>query len=520
MTEASACGTRRVRSVRELCWFPAVLDVLLDSLRTKCYFRVSARLMKLAFKLILATVIGILAVFAVFGFVRRQREVAMFDSDMRKYHRLIGTTLGLCVENTWVAAGSELAIELVTLSDADRPDLRIGWIQPDGTVRARVPVLSSEDGSDLSEIDHQVLSSPDNSSQTFLVTRIPVRLDQTLLGVIEIAEDLEARDAYLLSSIWSTLTATVVMVLVAGVVVLVLGVWLVGGPLKAVADKARRIGHGDLSRPLKLRQKDEIGQLANEVDAMCERITEANARSDAETAARLQATEQLRHADRLITVGRLAAGIAHELGTPLNIINGRIKMLRRGSLEPNLVTEYLEESAGQVDLMTSIIRQLVNFARRREPRTTSTDLEVIAKSITRLVEPLARKRGVAVTVSNDQPVIALVDPMQMEQVLSNLVINAIHACRENGHVEVSFGAQPAPASGIFLRVSDDGQGMDNSTMERVFEPFFTTKDIGQGTGLGLSVAHGIVQDHGGRITVASELGRGSEFTVLLPAVVS
>lgn len=314
------------------------------------------------------------------------------------------------------------------------------------------------------------------------------------------------------------------MVIVAGLVVLVLGVWMVGKPLQAVAGKARRIGLGDLTGPLGLRQKDEIGQLASEVDAMCERITEANVRSEVESAARLQAIEQLRHADRLITVGRLAAGIAHELGTPLNIVAGRLKMLRKGNLEPATVNEYLDESTGQVGLMTSIIRQLVDFARRREPKAISTDLLTIARSITRLVEPLAKKRGVSVSVMNDESVAAHVDPMQIEQVLSNLVINAIHACDENGHVEISFGTRVDESEpdhgprrlGVFLRVSDDGQGMDNGTMERVFEPFFTTKDIGQGTGLGLSVAHGIVQDHGGHISVTSNLGHGSVFTVLLP----
>lgn len=130
--------------------------------------------MKLAFKLILATVIGILAVFAIFGILRAQREVALFDSDMRKDHRLIGSTLGLCVANTWVTAGPEHAIELVAQSDADRPDLRIGWIYPDGKLSVRAPVLSPPDVSSVSHIDHQVRSAPEDPSKFFLVTRIPV----------------------------------------------------------------------------------------------------------------------------------------------------------------------------------------------------------------------------------------------------------------------------------------------------------------------------------------------------------
>lgn len=481
--------------------------------------------MKLAFKLILATVIGILAVFAIFGVIRERREMALFDDDMRKDHRLLGSTLGLCVARTWAIAGADRALELVAQSDAERPDLRIGWLFSDGRHNSRAPVLSPALPINLREIDHQVRVPVDSPHQLFLVTRIPVRQEGILLGAIEIAESLSTRDAYLHASIWNTLFATITFVLVAGLVVLLLGVWLVGKPLQAVADKARRIGHGDLSGPLRLRQNDEVGQLAREIDSMCERIQESIARTEAESVARVQAVEQLRHGDRLITVGRLAAGIAHELGTPLNVVAGRLKMLRRSNLEPSTIAEYLEEATGQVQMMTAIIRQLVDFARRREPKATASDLLTVARSITRLVEPLARKRGVNVVVTTGVSVSAFVDPIQIEQVLSNLVLNAIHACDMNGKVEVSFGkcvdaAAPATIPGapeVFVRVSDNGHGMDNETLSRVFEPFFTTKDIGQGTGLGLSVAHGIVQDHGGRIYVTSEVGQGSVFTVLLPA---
>lgn len=482
--------------------------------------------MRLALKLILATVIGILAVFMGFGIIRARREVALFDSDMRKDHTLIGSTLGLCVANTWRTAGQDHALELVNQSDADRPDLRIGWMFPDGTQSAHAPVLSPNEAPP-SSIDHRI-RRVSGTEEEFLVTRIPVRQGAQVLGVIEISENLASRNAYLWTSWGNTLIATVLMVFVAGVVVLLLGVWMVGRPLQQVADRARRIGHGDFSGRLGMQQNDEIGQLAREVDAMCERITTANERSAAEVTARLQAVEQLRHADRLVTVGRLAAGIAHELGTPLNILLARIKMLRRGGLSPETVAEYLDDSTSQVNLMTTIIRQLVDFARRREPRVVDTDLLTIARSIARLVEPLARKRNVSVIVSTDSSVHACVDPLQIEQVLSNLVLNAVHACGEGGHVNISLGdwSEPLPAGmnqaagAIYLRVVDDGEGIPETAIPRIFEPFFTTKELGQGTGLGLSVVHGIVRDHAGDIQVESSTGRGSTFTVVLPTVTS
>ena len=122
---------------------------------------------------------------------------------------------------------------------------------------------------------------------------------------------------------------------------------------------------------------------------------------------------------------------------------------------------------------------------------------------------------------------ALGDPVQLEQVLSNLVVNGIHACARGGRVRITCGTEPAfggdPPSGgrrAYLRVTDDGHGMDEATKARIFEPFFTTKDVGQGTGLGLSVAHGIILENGGSISVSSQRGMGSTFSVFLPAVAS
>jgi two-component system NtrC family sensor kinase len=473
--------------------------------------------MRLALKVVLATVLGTLAVLVVFGYLSTRREVALFDSDIRNDHSLIGTTLAVCVSSTWSSTGSESALGLVEQANAARDYLTIRWVYPDtaplavGEHRASFP-LGAPDG-----VEHRVLELPGEGDQAFLVTHVPVRDRNELIGAIEIAESLAVRDAYVRSSILSTALATASMVLVSGVVVLVFGVWLVGRPLGLLADKANRVGQGDLTGPLTLAQKDEIGELAREVNAMCERLVEANAKTERETLARISALEQLRHADRLITVGRLAAGVAHELGTPLNVIGGRVKMLRRGNVEPKVTDDYLGIIAEQADRMTSIIRQLMDFARRREPKVAAADLVASAQAIRRFVMPIAQKRQVEVVVTSHDPVWALGDAVQLEQVMSNLVVNAIHACAAGGRVEISCGLRDERgARRAFMRVQDDGHGMDDATKERIFEPFFTTKDVGQGTGLGLSVAHGIVAEHGGSIEVESELERGSRFSVFLP----
>ncbi len=482
--------------------------------------------MRVALKLVLATVLGTLAVLIIFGWVRARREVELFDSDMRRDHLLVGTTLAVCVADEWMNAGQDRALQLVKQADEERPHMRLGFVHPDGTQSDVAPgraVMHQV----VDHMEHFVTNEADEPGEEFLVTRVPVhgRGDE-VLGAIEIAERLSIRAEYIRANVFGTLAATLAMVGFSGVVVLVMGVWLVGRPLNMLAAKAKRVGEGDLSGPVSFQQRDEIGQLGHEVNAMCERLSEANARSQAETTARLDALDQLRHADRLITVGRLAAGIAHELGTPLNVIAGRVKMLRRGNVEPEVSGEYLAAVAEQADRMTIIIRQLLDFAGRREPRPVATDLQLIARAITRLVEPIARKYSVEVVLRSEGSAMAVGDPVQLEQVLSNLVVNGIHACQSGGKVEISCGTEPvseqtaAGAKRAFLRVTDDGHGMDETTKARIFEPFFTTKDIGQGTGLGLSVAHGIVLENGGSISVLSRVGQGSTFSVFLPAGVS
>jgi signal transduction histidine kinase len=482
---------------------------------------------RLALKVILASVLGTLVVLIVFAWVRVDREVALFDSDMRNDHRLIGATLSVSVRTTWASLGPDRILDLIQRADAERPGLRIAWLHRDGSPSAGPPQFAYPALESSHTIDHAVLTDSNTPERQYLVTRVPVRSATELLGAIEIAESMDARDKYIRSSIWNTVLATVVTVAVSGAGVVVFGLWLVGKPLRLLAAKAKRVGQGDLGGPLELRQKDEIGELAAEVNAMCDRLAEADARTRAETTARIETLEQLRHADRLITVGRLAAGIAHELGTPLNVIVGRTKMLRKGGLDPTVSREYLAVVAEQAERITAIIRQLMDFARPREPKIAAVDLRAIARSIVKLLEPMARKRNVTLTVTSHDSVLALGDAMQLEQVLSNLVVNSIQACEDGGRVAVSFGLEttssrangsPASSTRAYLKVSDDGHGMDEATRSRIFEPFFTTKGVGQGTGLGLSVAHGIVEEHGGSISVFSEPGRGSTFSVALPTV--
>ncbi len=314
--------------------------------------------------------------------------------------------------------------------------------------------------------------------------------------------------------------------LLGGVVVVVLGAAWVGRPLRQLIDKTRRIGQGDLSQPLKMGRGDEFGELATALNSMCDQLQQAQEKIHTEAEARIAAQTQLRHVDRLRTVGRLAAGIAHELGTPLNVVSGRANLIASGQLTEQQARESALIIKGESDRIAKIIRQLLDFARRNTPQRRVTDLVQLSRQTLELLSPIAEKKATTLKLGSAPESCSVeVDPGQIQQVITNLLVNAIQSTGELGRVEVSLCQdQVTPPEttdadpGQYVRVSirDNGAGISDDIQDQLFEPFFTTKQVGEGTGLGLSIAYGIVQDHGGWIDFSSTLGEGSEFFVYLP----
>jgi signal transduction histidine kinase len=224
--------------------------------------------------------------------------------------------------------------------------------------------------------------------------------------------------------------------------------------------------------------------------------------------------EQLRHADRLATIGQLAAGVAHELNEPLGNILGYAQLAKK---VPD-VGEQVAQDLGRIEAASlharDIIKKLMVFARQLPPRRASVDLNQIVSEGLSFFEGRCEKAGVEL-VRETPPELPIIngDPGQLNQVLVNLVVNALQAMPDGGTLKVSTGAG---AREVMLEVEDTGAGMSEEVRKRIFLPFFTTKDVNEGTGLGLAVVHGIVSAHGGTIDVETQEGAGSRFTVRLP----
>ncbi len=471
--------------------------------------------MRLTRKFIAALVIGVALVALIQGYLDYKRERDVFDRQMRGEAAALGRALAGGVAHVWQRDGEAAAREFLDTATSKSERLQARWVWLD----ARGHDAPRAGRADLTPMTRDQVVTLRDSERRLLLTYILVDVPEPRLGGVEIAQSLEQLDSYISDSLRSEVLGTVSAVSVAALLALALGVVFIGRPISRLAEKARRVGTGDLSEPLHLRQRDELGELASEINLMCERLSD-------ESEAREQATEQLRHADRLTTVGKLASGLAHELGTPLNVVSGRAKLIVDHEVEGEEVVDSARIVVEQADRMTALIRQLLDFARPKVLVKVPVNVTTLAARVCLLVATIARKGNVKLTPPPaDEALRVEADDGQLGQVLTNLVVNAIQASPAGGSVGILarlVEQAPPPYVGgearswMAIEVRDAGTGLDEAVRARVFEPFYTTKEVGDGTGLGLSVSWGIVREHGGWIDVQSVKGTGSTFTVFLP----
>jgi two-component system NtrC family sensor kinase len=484
--------------------------------------------MKLTRKFIAALVVGVAIVALIQGFFDFRREREVFDKQMRAEATALGRALARGMAEVWARDGEATAREFLLMASSKSEFIKARWVWLDA--RTDPPHASREALAPMTQ--GQVVTIKDQETNS-LLTYIPVEVPhppptvqsahevtvERREGGIEIAQNLADLDKYTTDSLRNQIFGTISQIVVAAALALVLGMLFIGRPVSRLAAKARRVGTGDLAGPLKLRQRDELGELATEINLMCDRLAE-------ERSAREAATDQLRHADRLTTVGKLASGIAHELGTPLNVVSGRARLIRDGEVDGAEAVDSARIVAEQADRMTAMIRQLLDFARPRALQKATVNVTSLAARVAELVATIAKTAQVEIKAPpHDDALRVEADDGQLNQVMINLVVNAIQAMPKGGVVEITAkrveqSAPPyvesAEKQWLAIAIADTGIGMDAETRRRIFEPFFTTKAVGDGTGLGLSVTWGIVREHGGWIDVDSAPNKGSTFTAYLP----
>ncbi len=313
--------------------------------------------------------------------------------------------------------------------------------------------------------------------------------------------------------------------------VIVLGYLLsanIAHPILRLRALSQAVAAGDLNQQTQLDRPDEIGELAEAFDTMTQHLrerTDEAARLYAETArrntelaeanARLQSTQQqLVQSEKLAAVGQLTAGIVHDVKNPLTVIKGLTESLQEEpALEPYAGKELalIRDSATKAN---QIVSDLLTFSRQSTPEMQLQDLKATVEAALRITTYLIRQARVKLATSlPDQAVYVTYDAQQIEQVLINLIQNAIQAMPQAGALRISLSQTD---EAVALAVQDTGVGIPPENLRRIFDPFFTTKPAGEGTGLGLSVSYGIITRHHGRIDVGSIVGQGTTCTILLP----
>ena len=480
--------------------------------------------MRLTRKLIFAIAIGIACIFVINSSQRVGLDVARFEADSRADHLVLARALAAAIE-LLADKGEELQIhQVVDAVNARETEMTVHWVQ-DLQARAPTGPMYGSVHWPLSPKERSEIRRPAKGAP-LLITRAPVRLEGHPPSIIEVSEELTAETGISSYVYRRTLINYSKIFAYCLAVLAVFGTLFVGRPLRELTAQARSIGQGDLTKRLHFRQNDEIRELAEEMNAMSDKLLAANNSIAVEANARISAVEQLRHADRLRTVGEIASGIAHELGTPLNVVRARGAMIASGEASETRARELGAVIVEQTDRMAGIIRQLLDFSRRDPVRKEKIDLKSWLPPAAALIEPLAQKANVALSVNAPTaPTVIHADSNLLRQALSNLIVNAIQATPENGDVHVTVGAErvvsPRGRAGaeidvVSIHVRDSGGGVPQGQLERIFEPFFTTKGVGTGTGLGLAVTQEIIHEHDGWITVSSDEGKGAEFVVWLP----
>jgi two-component system NtrC family sensor kinase len=361
---------------------------------------------------------------------------------------------------------------------------------------------------------------------------------QKILGVLDTNLSLRQTDADLRESTLQMIAYTVVFMIGFAVLSWLL-VWrVVHKPVKALTRGTERLMKGELGYQIPLTSDDEVGELANSFNQMSLRLREANEevtawartleeRVEEKVVELNQANEQMLHVEKMASIGKLAAVVAHEVNNPLSGILTYARLLTkridRGELVENCDPQKRGDTRQCLELIASesrrcgdLVRDLLTFSRSRPMNLAWADLNPIAERCVRIVQHQLEMNNIQWQVELE-PELPLVhcDAAQIEQVLLALIMNAIDAMPRGGNLYMRTRALLASRS-VELQVRDDGSGIAPDLLPKLFEPFNTTKEAGRGVGLGLAISKGIIERHLGEIAVDSQAGRGTCFHIFLP----
>lgn len=359
----------------------------------------------------------------------------------------------------------------------------------------------------------------------------PFKWSDGKTAVLEIRQSLEGVARQFAETLRERFISRLLVLLAFVLSIVAVARWSIARPIRRLIEGARAVSRGDLAQRIEIRRRDEIGELAEEFNRMSENLQRARAALLQESEARLRLEAEVQQAQKLAAVGMLAAEVAHEVGTPLNVVSGRAESLARHIPRDHPGRHHLDVILGQTERIIGIIRTLLDYTRPRRPSLREESLPPLLGQVVDLLRGRGRDRNVRIVLELPATLPRVLgDADQLQQLLLNLLVNAIDASPPGGVVRVTTGgASSLPeenragitrgiAEGpcVGIHVADEGAGLSAAQLTHVFEPFFSTKKRAQGTGLGLPIVEEIVRAHRGEVEMLSVPGRGTEVIVRLP----
>ncbi len=511
----------------------------------------------LAAKLAICVIASTAAFFALFGYInlRLQRSYArslvaqeaggIIDVIVRstRYEMLNNDRQALY--NTIRELGAEPGMQRIriynkdgriTLSTQENETGQVIDKQSEGCVQChsgRTPLADrANPGREFMENGHRVLgmmraiyNSPDCSSAACHVHPAT----QKTLGVIDAQISLETVDAQIQRQ-QRALTWFLALAIIFGCAAAIGFMWrFVFRPVRAVIDGTRRVAGGDLDYRLPVTSDDELGDLARSFNKMTAEVAGVQSKIEEEvrrkTAELEQAHKSLLRSEKMASIGKLAATVAHEINNPLFGILTYARLVSRGILKHDFdgrdeLSDQLQTIERESKRCGDLVKNLLAFSRQAPSNKEPSDLNTILRRAILLIRHKLDMQGIELTESLGEDVPpAQCDANQIQQVVLVLLVNAAEAMPRGGKLNVTTSADAATGECV-LKVKDTGGGIPEDVLPRIFDPFFTTKEDQNRTGLGLAVAQGIVEQHGGDISVKSSHGEGTEFTVKLPAALA
>jgi signal transduction histidine kinase len=345
---------------------------------------------------------------------------------------------------------------------------------------------------------------------------VPLSNGSHVIGYLLVAQDWTDIDEDIRERMLPPIGAALLVTALIALLIPTLVARYVSRPLAELSRRVFRFS--GIEQPGKNLANNEVELLSEEFQRLDQRLVRAHQDLVERHRYELELDRRLQRADRLATIGTLASGLAHEIGTPMAVIRTRAELLLENA-NNDKAREGLEIILSQIDRISRIVQMLLDYARNREPVRARHDIRTIIEHVLKLVETEARRRQVRIVVEpNDEPLTVECDAEQLQQVFINLAVNAFDAMAPNGgtlRVSTAVESKTDHSPLVKLTFEDNGSGVPPQVQQHVFDPFFTTKPPGKGTGMGLSVSQAIILDHNGEISFESQRS-GTRFYIRIP----